>query len=69
MNTYNTFIFFAFILLFSSSSLAYHIYPYSYEQYQESNPAPEMMMVVPTKLGFTRSKYVLPSLYQVPDRK
>jgi len=69
MNTYYTVIFFAFILLFSNSPLAYQIYKYPYEPYQENVPVPKMIMVVPTEVDFTEPEYILSPLYQVLDRK
>jgi len=68
MNTYYTFIFFACILLFSNSPLAYRIYEYPYESYQENVPVPKMMMVVPTEVDFTEPEYILSPWYQVLDR-
>jgi hypothetical protein len=69
MNTYYTFIFFAFILLFSNSPLAYQIYKYPYESYQENIPVSKMMMVIPTEVDATDSQYILPPLYRVLDRE
>jgi hypothetical protein len=69
MNSYYTFIFFTFILLLSNSSLAYRIYPYHYEQYQENFPPIKMMMVVPAEGDIIWPQYVVPSMNQVPDGK
>ena len=69
MNSYNTFIFFAFILLFSSSSLAYRIYPNQYENISRKHSTNKMMMDVPNEGDHLWSQYVLPSMNPVPDGK
>ncbi len=69
MNTYHTFILFAFILLFSNASLARRIYPHPDEQHQENVPVEKMMMLIPPDSDLTGLQYVLTPLYQGPDRK
>jgi hypothetical protein len=69
MNTYYTFLFLAFIVLFLNSSLSYRISSYPHEEDEERVSIREVMMAVPNKGDFTGGQYVLSPFYPVPDRK
>lgn len=71
MNSYYTFVFFAFILLFSSSSLAYRMFANTDDQDQDQQNilVSRRMILVPSEVIHPGSKYILPSHYQSPDRK
>ncbi len=69
MNTYYTMIFFAFILFFLNSSIAYRIYSSSHEQDQENIPESKRMMIIPNEGDFAWPQYISPTLYhQMLDR-
>lgn len=65
-----TLLFLALILLFSNSITASGSYPHSYVSGEESAPGSKIIIIVPTKDGFTWPRYApsLPS-YQTPDGK
>ncbi len=69
MTTYYALIFVAFIILCSNSSLAFRIFPYPNEQYQEGFPTQQMIMVLPNEGDITWPQYIAPPLYEMFDRK
>ena len=69
MRTCYTLIFFALIVLFSNSSLAYRIYQYPYEQYQVNIPLVKLMMAVPTEDGITWPQNLLVRGNRISDGK
>ncbi len=69
MHTSYTFLFFAFILLFSNSSLAYRMFSNPYEQDQDPISALKRMDVVPTEGDSTWLQNALSPSYQTPDGK
>jgi hypothetical protein len=69
MNSYYTLLFFASILLFNHSSLAYRIHPNPYEQYQETVPMFKMILIVPSKGDIPWAEYISPPSNQGFDGK
>ncbi|CAF2348143.1 unnamed protein product [Rotaria sp. Silwood2] len=69
MNQSYTLIFFVVIILFSSSSLAYRLYPNPYKNDRENVRSVNMKMIVPMKDDIFELKYFILPIRHVSDGK